>query len=362
MRMNLFKVRVLPIGIDVGSAFVKVAQLQRREDKLELLETARVALPEQCRQDNAKKVDFLADFLRDLLKNRRFRGRRCIISLPASDTFLQHVKIAKVPTDRLAKTLRWELEGKLPFKIDEAVIRHVVVGEVHNEREVGLEVIVVATRRETVDMYLRMANRGKLDVIGLDIEPCAILECFARLLHRETDRSRATLFLDLGRSSTQVVISHGPKLVFARNIMYGSDKIDAAAASALEMSLEDVKVLREKCMAVEDESASEFALFYDAIGEAIEEQVSEINKSLRYYESIFPTRPVQRAIFLGGQAMDKRLCQTIARRLNLPSQIGDPFVRVSAPDEGGEVDAFQARPMWAVAVGLGLGAELTKVA
>ena len=168
MRMNLFKVRVLPIGIDVGSAFVKVAQLQRRDDKLELLETARVALPEQCRQDNAKKVDFLADFLRDLLKNRRFRGRRCIISLPASDTFLQHVKIAKVPTDRLAKTLRWELEGKLPFKIDEAVIRHVVVGEVHNEREVGLEV------GDRVRHQERAGARGEAE------RERVVLDCFRR--------------------------------------------------------------------------------------------------------------------------------------------------------------------------------------
>ena len=362
MKMKILKTRSLPIGIDIGSAYVKVVQFQQNEDKLELIAAARMSIPVQCRDDSDKKMDLLAEFLRGILKEQGFRGKRCIISIPASETFLQHIKTARVSPDRLNDTLRWELQGKLPFDTNDAIIRHIVVGEVHNEREIGLEVIVVAVQRETVDRYLKMASDSKLDVIGINVEPCAILECFGRFLRRQEDRQRATLFLDLGRSSTQVVISHGSKMVFARNIMFGADRIDAAAASALNMSLEDIGILREKCLVSNEKAGPDCEVFYDAIGEVIEEEVREIKKSLQYYDSIFPTKPVQRAIFLGGQAMDKQFCQMIAKRLNLPSQIGDPFVRTAIAAENKEVDVLQTRPMWAVAVGLSVGEKVKNVA
>ncbi|MCD4699092.1 MAG: hypothetical protein K8R91_00770, partial [Phycisphaerae bacterium] len=72
--------------------------------------------------------------------------------------------------------------------------------------------------------------------------------------------------------------------------------------------------------------------------------------------------PIERAIFLGGQARDKRLCKEIARRLRLPSQVGDPLVKIKqakgamiVPDDG--PDLRKAQPEWVVAVGLSLGAK-----
>jgi hypothetical protein len=46
----------------------------------------------------------------------------------------------------------------------------------------------------------------------------------------------------------------------------------------------------------------------------------------------------------------------IARKLNLPAQIGDPLVRVSRA-EGSNLTTTDPLPNWAVAVGLSLGGE-----
>ena len=83
-----------------------------------------------------------------------------------------------------------------------------------------------------------------------------------------------------------------------------------------------------------------------------------MTQCLRYYESVFRHRTVERAIFVGGQAYDKRLCQSLAQRLNVPAQIGDPLVRVKrSPGAGARLnfDWRQPQPAWAVAVGLSLG-------
>jgi Tfp pilus assembly PilM family ATPase len=85
----------------------------------------------------------------------------------------------------------------------------------------------------------------------------------------------------------------------------------------------------------------------------------ELTHCLRYYESVFPNRSIETAIFLGGGACDKRLCQSVAQRLNLPAQIGDPLLRIERAEGAGleiGLDRRDAQPAWAVAIGLSLGA------
>jgi len=69
-------------------------------------------------------------------------------------------------------------------------------------------------------------------------------------------------------------------------------------------------------------------------------------------------RPLERAIFLGGQAYDKRLCQALARQLALPAQIGDPLAGIPREPDAlapGVTSADGSLPDWAVAAGLSLG-------
>ena len=66
-------------------------------------------------------------------------------------------------------------------------------------------------------------------------------------------------------------------------------------------------------------------------------------------------------IFVGGQAHDKRLCQSVAKRLHLPAQVGDPMAGIKRLNQAGVafgLDTRQPSPSWAVAVGLSLGATL----
>lgn len=366
MAWKVLKTCVLPIGIDLGTSSVKVVQLRRVRGQLELMAAVRTELPPPCRDDQAKRMEFLADHLRDLVKSKNFKGRQCAVSLPAASTFVQHVRTAIMDSAsaELDKALRWELEGKLPFNHADAIVRHVVAGQLLGGHEGGQEVIVMAAAREVVEAYLQLLRHAKLDVVALNVEPCAILQCFARLLQRADDTERTTLFLDLGQSVTQVVIARGPDMVFARNLMFGARHIDDAAAAAVGTTPEEVGKIRS---APDDSPAAGTAAerIYAAAEETVDSLAGDVMKCLRYVESTFPSDSIERVVFLGGQAQDRRLCQMLAQRLNLPAQVGDPFARIANARDtklGIDVDRRQAQPAWAVAVGLSLGADAVKVA
>jgi len=83
-----------------------------------------------------------------------------------------------------------------------------------------------------------------------------------------------------------------------------------------------------------------------------------LNLCRRYYETTFQNKPVERLVFVGGEAKQRRLCQHIAREMSLAAQVGDPIVRMGRISEVGiesGLDRRQPQPAWATAIGLSLG-------
>jgi len=348
--------KALPIGIDFGTHSLKMAQMRvLPTGQYELVAAGHAEVPEAARTNPSARIHFFGDVLKHLLRSQPFKGRQCILSLPAETTFVQHIKMAKMPADQLTSSLQWELQGKLPYDPSKAIIRYVVAGEVFSGDEVKQELIVLAAGRHVIESHLALARRTKLTCVGVNVEPCAIVECFARLFRRAEDAERATLFLDIGSASTQVVIGHGGKLAFAKNLLVGGAKFDQALADGMQIALEDARRLRRGGSVGEADKET----FERLLAEPLESLCGELTHCVHYYESVFHSRPLERVVFLGGQAYDKHVCLRLAQHLSLPAQIGDPLAGVQRSKESNsQVSAAGegSLPDWAVAVGLSLGA------
>ena len=218
--------------------------------------------------------------------------------------------------------------------------------------------ITICAPRALLEQYLAMARRSKLDVVGVNIEPCAIVDCFSHRFRQAPNSAKTILYLDLGSCSTQVVLSHDNRIVFARNLSTGGRQLDEAVAKGMKISIEEANMMRRKLIAGEG-NASAAEEVYKLLDAPLDTLTDRLTQCLRYYESVFRNQNVDRVIFVGGQAYDKRLCQAIAQRLNLPAQIGDPLLGIRRiPGAGSDTELNQScpQPNWAVAVGLSLGA------
>lgn len=357
MSLKLVRGRRLPIGVDLGTRSVKLAQLRCCESDFELLAAGAAELPDNG-DGRSARPETLTDLIRKVLKSDQFRGQKSVLSLPAEETSIQPVRVPKVPSDRLGEAVRLELEGKLAYPVSQAIVRHVVAGDIYGDSEPKQEVIAMCTSRRTLDSYLSLARRAKLDVVGVNVKACAIVECFSRLFRRASDSGRTILFVDLGWTTTQAVLSHGNNIVFARNVSIGDKQMDEALAEGMNVPVGRAHSLRRDLLAGAGEGLTEDEV-YRHLADPVAKLVDQLTGCLRYYESVFPNRTVELAIFVGGGACDKRLCQSIAERLALPAQIGDPLLRMGRAEGAAftvGLDRRQAQPAWAVAVGLSLGA------
>ena len=116
--------------------------------------------------------------------------------------FIQHLRVAKMSEDEIKKILPWEVRGQLPIDPSHALMRHIIAGDVHQDQEPKSEVILLAAARSFVEQLLAAAAKAKLDVIGMNVEPKAIIDCFTAIYRRKVDASATSMFIDIGCGST----------------------------------------------------------------------------------------------------------------------------------------------------------------
>jgi type IV pilus assembly protein PilM len=408
---NFFAPKCNPIGVDFGSDSLRLAQVDRSGGELRIVAAASADVPPHIRHDPAGRLNFFVEAVKDLLTTGKFRGRQCILGLPAAAMFIQHLRMPKLDGDAMKKALPWELRGKLPIDPSHAQLRHVIAGEVYEGQESKSEVIVIAAAQQMVNHFLAAASRAKLDVIGMNVEPKAIVDCFSQIYRRKTDDGVVNCFVDIGCAASRAVVAKGGEIYFARTIPVGGDHFSRATANALKIKLDEAKLVRAQIAAAQCGGAAEekkepvpaepaaaateqslensFALLPQGIEkdrrstvpipaalpeeselckkakqvqgacrESLNRLIEELELCRRYYETTFPDKPIQRLIFIGGEARQKTLCQQIARTMGLAAQIGDPLARIKRDDDEIEcLDRKLQHPNWAVAIGLSMGPD-----
>jgi len=383
MSIRLTRASNLLIGVDLGSASVTLAQLRVADNHYQLISAASAELAGAVADGAAGTEPAAADgesalveAIRRLLSQNVFKGRQCILSLPAHDTIVQHLKIPKdsyETPEELDRAVRWELVTRTPqfagnpAEANDAVVRHIMVGrEVYEEGQPKDEAIAFCVTQATMRRYLDVARRARLQVVGVSVESCAILECFSRLFRRAADIERTFMFVDLGASSTQVVISQGPRLVFARNLDHGGRNLDAAVAEAMGGTPAEAHEMR-----IRDRQGNGDEQDRQHLRQCMEPPLADlaamVDQCLDYFESVSGDRHMERVVFVGGGAYDRWLCNELALRLNLPGQIGNPLlgIRSAGGSPAGQADGHDggagaaiSRPDWTVAVGLSVGASV----
>jgi len=341
--------KMLPIGVDLGGSSVKLVQLRQSVGLPELIAYGAVQIPPHIRDDETSQIAHLGRHIPALLKSNGFKGKKCVLGLSTANAFVRHVRVPRRDQAGTITAVRRAVQVELPYPASEAVIRHVVAGEVYEDGEVRQEVIVVAVPNETLDAYLEMLTRVGLEVVGVGVEPIAMLQCYRASLQ---DPAKSVVFIDMGATSVQVTIARGEALAFSRTLQGGAEHLNRAIAQALESTPDEISQMRQRMQQGEDlgQMAPEICRWQDLWLDGL---CADIDNCLRYYESVFRGTELDRLVFTGEQASDTRLCQTLSRRMSLPGQVGDPLASLhpKSPTPG-EVGADV--PATALAVGMGL--------
>lgn len=259
--MRLFsRQQFSPIALDLGGDSLKLLQVVHapEEGVPRLYAAAAAVVPEGARLEPMARAAFLESHIRDLIKTGGFKGRRVVCSLPASETLVQHVELSGASTggaeaggdasaEELTAQATLQLQQRLGLDPLTTLVRcHAVAPREGGKREV----VALAAPREGVMRTLAMTERLKLDVVGVQDEPIAILEAFRRCYNRRAEDITDTLcFIDIGATTTKVVIAQGGRMLFAKVIGIGGDAAARQLAEARDIPFAEARRLRNEAAA-----------------------------------------------------------------------------------------------------------------
>ena len=316
---DFLKKRIFPTGVDLGSSYLKMAQLGFDGNQFFLHAAGQKERPKDIEPGSARWQRWVAAAAKEIVGKGGFSGRQVVTAMSADDIFIDQIKIQKTAEEKIEDAVLVKIKPRLPFDPKGAMVKY-VVSEAHcGNGELG--VLVMAGERQMVDRHIAIYEKANLEICGMSVWPLAITNSYVKFFGRRAeDRKMVAMLVDIGAGHTNIVICRHSNLLLARMIPTGF--------SHLEYS------------------------------EMLERLIDEINACCRYFELVSDGAKIHRLVLISGRSVDKTICERVAevaKGMQVPAQIGDVLAAVQVRQgcrfdierRGRQVD-------WATAFGLSL--------
>lgn len=359
-----------PIGLDIGSARLRLIQLEKKADQWSVVAAATAALPADLPSQGEARTAQLASIIKPLISANGFKGRKVVSSLPTSAMTCKNLRVPCMPKDELAAAIEWEASDRLHLPLDSVELQYIDAGEVRQGDDLRHEIILLAAQSKAVQEHVNTLLACDLLPEAIDATPGAMARCLA-IGTPQDEQAPAGVMLDVGYESSKIVMVRQGRIVFFKMIEIGGKQFDQVVSQQLNLSVADARELRhakQQEPETEKNPSGDAALFgaskrqsvsravYEAQRTLASELAREVGLCLRYYSVTFRGRRPETLEFVGGESCDVHLQRVLAEGIGL--KVG-PSTLLEAMDRSSSSLAGADEPLgpWAVAAGLALRHE-----
>lgn len=312
--------KTYPIGIDLGSEYMRLAQLGRNKQGLFLQSAGVAQKPAEVEVHSPAWQRWAIESVKEIIHKEAFKGKNIITALPVDDLFIEPIKVPRSALNRLDEIIPQKIHKHLPFPAEKAIYQH-VIPQCKESSSAEADVLAIAADRETVNRHLAIYEKVGLDIVGISIWPVAMIRSFMGFFcRRQNEQDKVAILLAIGTNHTNVVICRGADLLFARVVAIGHVQLEQ--------------------------------------GQMVQRLFSEIDACVRYFESGAGAMQIDRLLFFTGSGVSPMLCEKVAelaQKMQIPAQIGDVLSAIEI-NQGPAclIDRRNSRIDWATTFGLSL--------
>lgn len=371
------------VGVDIGSTVVKVVQLGRSGNGAELERAAIVPIyPEGERpRDTNLQHRSKVDAVKRALSKANITAKNAVSSVSGESIIVRYLQFPHMPEEDRRSAIQWEAEEYIPFRLEDVNIDSMVLGRsrVDEDKE---DVLLVSAKKDLVNSHLSVIREAGLVPKIVDVDSFAFLNAYEA--NYGTQEETCTALVNIGAEITGISILHGGLSRFSRDISVGGDTITSAVASHLRCSFAEAEQLKIShganppdvakqdtesnfssnlmetirgtvdSMSEEDSPDNRDQLVAKAIGGVLADLISEVRRSIEFFENQTRDMSVGRVVLGGGTAVLLNLREHFERDLGLPTEVIDPLRKIR-PTGKDLAESEIRRTGHSLAVGIGLG-------
>lgn len=350
--------RVL-VGVDIGTTSVRGAELSLGGSMPSVLRIGQVPIsPGAVENGEVRNVEEVTEAVRELWRRGGFKSKQVTLGVGNQRVVVREVTVPTLPEKELRQSLPFQVQELIPIPMEEAVLDFDVLEEIEEEGRKMSRLLVVAAQREMIETHLSTVTGAKLDPVGVDLVPFALVRAIGEwegLGLGETDAGGEAV-VDVGADVTNICVHERGVPRFVRILPSGGNDVTGALAVALGVSQEDAEIFKRggplSGQAPSDEARRTLQQRSGAL-------VDEIRSSLDFYRAQTPGAQVSRVLVSGGGSKMPGFVELLGQRIGVPTQRGHAFAKVKVQIALSEADLVEAEPLLAVAIGLALPEEVS---
>lgn len=310
-------------AVDIGTTAVRVVQLSQSTNGWTLSNygyapiDARTAASSS--QESKRK---LSDVIMTAIGQSGIKAKNVVIGLPSNKTFTTIIEVPASTEAELKSTLRYQLDQYIPMAINEAKVDWAPLGPSLHDPAMQ-EVLISSTANAYAEEQLELIEGLGFNVIGAEPDPIAMVRSLM-----PANTSDGQLIINIGEQSTDLAITQGgaPRLI--RTIPTGLRSMVSAAVQNLNVEESQARQFILKFGLAPDRLEGQV---YRAVEATLDAFAVEITKSIKFFQTRYPSAPVGGVIVSGFGAILPGFPEYISAKTGIQSVLGNPWQYVQVP-------------------------------
>lgn len=333
---------------DIGSRAVRLCEFSQTKTGLQLTRyhQREFAIEPSMEEDEKRRIR--SDVIKQLLKETKIRHKKTVFGLPGQSIFNRTRALPPVPEHKVTQIVRYEIQQQIPFALDQIAFDYQVLQRTDAG---GYDVLMAAIKVDVVEKHLAILQDIKRQIDIVDVCPLAAYN-WLKYTGEFGEEGECVAFIDMGASTTDIVIERGNQFRFARPLSIGGDTITEGISKAFGMSFVEAERLKKERGFAPTGDPRRDGKGGEVIGQSLSRLVSEITRTFAYFRSQPGGGPVSRVIVAGGGACLRNIVPYLQRELGLEVRIAQPLSGLAIGPGAQEVNEYPEQAC--VALGLAL--------
>jgi type IV pilus assembly protein PilM len=330
-------------GLDIGTTAIRVVEL-KGSGPVKVLDRYGEAMLQGTLAISDAKPDRqkVAQEIHNLVKQTGITTKNVAVNLPSSRVFTAVVDLNKMTDAELAKTIRYQAQTFIPTPLAQSKIDWVAIGPSPKDAT-KVEVLLSSVANDFIEARLEMLEAAGLNVVAFEPDSMALARAIV-----PTDTNSPEMVLDVGASSTDLVITVGGVPRLTRAIPVGSQAIIRSAVQGLNVEPAQAEQFVFKFGLGKDKLEGQV---YNAIIGTVDGLMNDIEKSIAFFQSRYTTMRLDRIVVTGGASSLPEFPLYLANKFGLNVEIGNAWRNVSFPPAR-QNELLSVSNHFAVAIGL----------
>ncbi len=320
-------------GIEVGSGAIKAVKLEADGDGVRVADFAIVPHAKVLSTPDLDQNDAMRVALGTLTSQYDLSGATISVSVPGHAGFARFAKLPPVEPKKVPDIVKFEAVQQIPFPLEEVEWDYqTFVSPDSPDVEVGIFAITKQRIRERLDMLADVGIVPQVVTLG----PVAAFNALAFDLSF-TEQSPGTIILDIGTTSTDLVIAEAGR-VWVRTFPIGGHQFTNALVEAFKLTYSKAEKVKR-----EADTSKAARQILQAMRPVFGDLVQDVQRSIGYYQSLHRDAKLTRLIGLGSTFALPGLRKFLKQQLQLDVYRLEEFKRAKA--DGDRASEFGANAM-----------------